>query len=294
MPAEPDAEPPGERPGTEPPGERPGTVPAPARVALVTGASGGIGRALAVGLAQAGLAVGLLGRDQARLDATLDAVRTAGGRGVAVPADVTSPEQVAAAVAAVEDDLGGVDLLVNNAGRIESSEVPVWEADPQEWWSVVETNLRGPFLLVRAVVPGMLECGGGRVVDLSSGAGAGDREVYSGYCASKAGLFRVAGSVHLAGFARGLRSFEVSPGVVRTAMTGAMATHAGRTEWTPPQRTVDLVAAVAAGRLDAWSGCYLRADLDTPASLERAAVSDRPADARRLGVQPYGDGDPLG
>src|SRR5690606_31109078 len=152
---------------------------APARTALVTGASRGIGRAIAVGLAAAGLDVALLARDADRLAgvaaeiAALGERDDAAGRAAVVTADVTDAGAVAAAVRAAEDALGGVDLLVNNAGRVDA-EVPLWEADPDEWWAIVETNVRGPFLLARAVVPGMLARGGGRVVDLNSGAGSHD------------------------------------------------------------------------------------------------------------------------
>jgi NAD(P)-dependent dehydrogenase (short-subunit alcohol dehydrogenase family) len=269
------------------------TSPAPARVALVTGANRGLGRAIAEGLAADGLAVGLLVRDADRAGPAADAVRAAGGAVAVAAADVTSYPAVEAAVAALEAALGPADLLVNNAGVIDPVEVPVWEADPDEWWRVVETDLRGPFHCVRAVVPGMVARGGGRVVDLSSGAGAEDRAIYSAYCAAKAGLMRVAGNLHLAGAVHGVRAFEISPGTVRTDMTAAMAMHAERTDWTDVADLVALVAAAARGDLDAWSGCFLRAGLDTPASLAAAAAGRGPS-ARRLGIHAYGPGDPVG
>jgi NAD(P)-dependent dehydrogenase (short-subunit alcohol dehydrogenase family) len=271
----------------------------PARVALVTGAGRGIGRHLALGLGRAGLSVGLLGRSAGPLEEVAAQLREAGGTAAVAVADVRRYADVERATAALEGDLGGIDLLVNNAGVVEPVEVPVWEADPEQWWQVVETDLRGPFHCVRAVVPGMLARGGGRVIDLNSGAGAADLEIYSAYCAAKAGLFRIGGNLHLAGFGRGLRSFEVSPGVVRTEMTSGMPLHAGRTEWTEPEVVIDLVVAIARGELDEWSGCYLRAGLDSPGALAAAASAARrrgglPPQARRLGVIPYGPGDSLG
>lgn len=270
-------------------------VPTPAaRTALVTGAGRGLGRAVAVGLAAAGVRVAVLGRSAQSLAGVLAELQDdalAGGGGVPVVADVRDFDAVQEAVAAAEARLGaGIDLLVNNAGVIESVEVPIWEADPQQWWDVVDTDLRGPFHCVRAVVPGMLERGGGRVVDLSSGAGAADRPIYSAYCAAKAGLFRLAGNLHLAGYSRGLRAFEISPGVVRTDMTAGMAMHADRTAWTPVEALVDLVLAVASGRLDAWSGRFLRAGVDDP---EQVAAQVPDGRARSLGVLPYGPDDPL-
>lgn len=267
--------------------------PPAARTALVTGASGGIGRDLSVGLARAGLAVALHGRSEQRLAATREAVEQVGGRCLVVPADVVDFAAVAAMVATVEGELGAVDLLVNNAGLIEDDELPMWEADPGKWRQVLEVDLLGPFHCVRAVVPGMLERGGGRVVDLNSGSGTRDTPVYSAYNAAKTGLFRIAGGLHVAGHGHGLRAFEVAPGVVRTEMTRGMAMHADRTDWTDPQDVVELVTAIAAGELDAWSGRFLRAgsdSLDLLRSVARRGLSD---EARTLRVLPWGDDDPL-
>lgn len=270
--------------------------PPPARVALVPGATGGIGRAVAAGLAGDGVSVGLLGRDRGRLDEvrrTVDA-EVAGARTAVAPADVTDLAAVRVAVAEVETALGPVDLLVDIAGRIESAEVPVWEADPDEWWGVVETDLRGPFHVVQAVVPGMLARGGGRVVHLSTGMAVRDGEIYSGYSAAKTGLVRLGGALHAAGYARGLRAFELMPGVVDTPMTRSMPVHADRTEWTAPAEVVGLLLAIARGGLDAWSGRVLRAGVDTVGRLAEVAASGLPAEARTLRLRPYGPDDPLG
>ncbi|HLT83664.1 MAG TPA: SDR family NAD(P)-dependent oxidoreductase [Phototrophicaceae bacterium] len=256
---------------------------AAARTALVTGASRGIGRALAVGLAQAGLDVALLARDARLLEGTAEEVRAAGVRAVALAADVTDGAAVEEAVARAEAELGRIDLLVNNAGVIDP-EVPLWEADPERWWSVVETNVRGPFLLARAVVPGMLERGGGRVVDINSGAGTRDGADATAYYVSKTALFRIGGALHEAGFDRGLRSFELAPGVVRTDMTASMRAHEGRSEWTEPADVVELVAALAGGGLDALSGCYVRVGADTPESLRELVARGLGPDERRLRV----------
>ena len=266
--------------------------PPAAGVALVTGAGSGIGRAVAEGLAAAGVAVGLLGRTPARLEETADVARTGGGRASVAPADVTDLGAVREAVSDVERDLGPVDLLVNNAGVIEADEVPLWAADPREWWDVVEANVRGAFHCVWAVVPGMIARGGGRVVDVNSGSGTRDMEVYSAYNVAKTALFRVGGGLHAAGHELGLRSFEISPGVVRTAMTRGMAVHTDRTEWTPPDRVVELVVAVARGELDAWSGRFLRAGVDDVERLHEVAPHLGPL-ARTLAVVPYGPDDPL-
>ncbi|SDD05100.1 Short-chain dehydrogenase [Geodermatophilus telluris] len=261
-------------------------------VALVTGASAGIGRHLAEGLAARGAAVAGLARGAERLRAAMDDVAAAtGARTLALPADVTDRAAVDAAVAEVAQVLGPVGLLVNNAGLIDAAEVPLWEADPEQWWAVVESQVRGPFLLARAVLPGMVAAGGGRVVDLASGISTRANPRYSAYSAGKTAQLRLTEAIDLAGAAHGVRAFDLAPGVVDTAMTRAMPMHAGRTEWTRPEDVVDLVVAIAAGELDQWSGRFVRAGVDDLATLRATTPS---GDARRLRLVPYGDTDPLG
>nr|WP_276610655.1 SDR family oxidoreductase [Kineococcus siccus] len=261
---------------------------------MVTGASRGIGRALVLGLADAGLAVGAVARDALALDELVDDVTDRGGRAVATALDVTDDAATHAGVRALAAELGGIDLLVNCAGRIEAQEVAPWEADLDEVRAVLELNVVGAFSLVRAAVPGMVARGGGRVVDLSSGAAHRDSGVNAAYGASKAALFRLGGTLAVAGAPHGVLAFEVSPGVVRTDMTLSMASHEGRTAWTDPADVVALVLAVARGELDAFSGRYVRAGVDTPASLRALAAAGLPARARRLDVVRYGGDDPLG
>ncbi|MGY1609208.1 SDR family NAD(P)-dependent oxidoreductase [Geodermatophilus sp. SYSU D00700] len=260
-------------------------------VALVTGASAGIGRYLAEGLAARGAAVAGLARGGDRLRTAMAEVAAAtGARTLAVPADVTDAAAVDAAVAQVTRELGPVGLLVNNAGLIDAAEVPLWEADPDQWWSVVESQVRGPFLVARAVLPGMLAAGGGRVVGLASGISTRANPHYSAYSAGKTAQVRITESIDLAGAPHGVRAFDLAPGVVDTAMTRAMPMHAGRTEWTRPEDVVDLVVAIAAGELDHWSGRFFRAGAD---ALDTLRATTPAGDARRLRLVPYGEGDPL-
>jgi NAD(P)-dependent dehydrogenase (short-subunit alcohol dehydrogenase family) len=261
-------------------------------VALVTGASAGIGRYLAQGFAERGATVAGLARSADRLTTAMDELaRTTGARTLAVAADVTDPEAVQAAVGRVADELGPVTLLVNNAGAIDAAEVPLWEADPDQWWQVVESQVRGPFLLSRAAVPGMISAGGGRVIGLGSGLGTRGSDVYSAYSAGKSGQMRVTEGIHLAGAAHGVRAFDLAPGVIDTEMTRAMPMHAGRTEWTRPEDVVALAVAIAAGELDQWSGRFLRAGADDLDTLRRITPEDA---ARQLRLRPYGPTDPIG
>lgn len=263
--------------------------------AIVTGASRGIGREIVLALTSAGAPVGLIARDRERIERLAADVRAAGGVAAWFSADVTDAATLATAMAKLSDELPSpVTLLVNNAGQIDL-EVPLWEADPAQWRSVIETNLVGSFNASRALIPLMLQHGGGRVVDMTSGAGANDWAVASAYTASKAGVFRNIGGIHEAGFDLGLRAFAVAPGVVKTDMTSRMRAHQGRTEFTPVSNTTDLIVAIHRGELDAWSGKYLRATTDSPASLAAyAAEHGAPSDSvRRLAITPLGDDDPM-
>src|SRR5205085_416863 len=124
-------------------------------VALVTGSGRGIGRAIAQGLAAAGVSVALLARSADQLDETVGLITAVGGRACAYPADVTQRDAVRRAIAAIERDLGPLDLLVNNAG-VSGPPGPAWGADPTEWRHCLEVNLLGPFNCCRLVLPGMV------------------------------------------------------------------------------------------------------------------------------------------
>ncbi len=167
-------------------------------------------------------------------------------------------------MAEVEDRLGSIDLLVANAG-IGSSEPPAWEMEPDAWWHVLEVNLLGPYLSTRAVIPGMLERGRGRIVITGSGASYLPGTKNSAYAASKAAVHRFAEVL-----ARQLEGripvFAISPGLVQTEMTeGSFPDDA---PWTPPECAPRLVRALASGRFDRLTGRYLHAEHDPPETLE--------------------------
>lgn len=240
------------------------------RVAVVTGASRGIGRFLAQALQEDGWVV---------------------ERGSSTVADVTDVDAVEAWIDDVLARRGHIDLLVNNAGVIDA-EVPLEDSDPDDWWSTIEVNVRGPYLVTRAVLPHLLDRGAGRIVNLNSGSGTKPSEVASAYNVSKTALGRITGSTHLSGQGRGVVAFDLAPGVVRTDLTKSMPRHDDRTEWTDPAAVVELFLALADGHLDAWSGRMVRAGADTVAALRAAAGTLRPSD-RTVGLLPYADDDPV-
>lgn len=251
------------------------------RVAVVTGASRGIGDHLVRALLGAGWTVVGLSRSGRAAE---------GAEGVAC--DVTDEAAVEAAVAGVLERHGRVDLLVNGAGLVEP-EVPLWEADAEQWWQVVVTNVRGPFLLTRAVVPHMIAGGGGRVVNLNSGAGTRERANLTAYCASKSALARLTGGVAAAGAPHGVHAFDLAPGVVETDMTHSMRMHDGRTEWTDPDDVAALLLALAEGELDGFSGRFVRAGADDLETLRRRSAEGLGEGERMLRLRPWGDDDPL-
>ncbi len=130
-------------------------------------------------------------------------------------------------------------------------------------------------------------------MNINSGAAHGVRPVYTGYTVGKGALARFTSQIDAQFRDRGVRAFDVSPGVVQTDMTAGMPMHTGRTEWTPPEKVVELVAAIGDGRLDDLGGRFFRAGVDTVESLldNRAAIID--ADARVLRLAPVGADDPV-
>jgi NAD(P)-dependent dehydrogenase (short-subunit alcohol dehydrogenase family) len=248
-----------------------------------------IGRALA----RDGYGVCLLARDGSLAGGVAHEIGSAGGLAMARSVDVTDEGAVSEAVGMVLSSWGRIDLLVNSAGLIEK-EVPLWDADVDQWWSVITTNVRGPFLMTRAVVPSMITAGGGRIININSGAGTAERADLSAYTASKSALSRITGSTHRAGWAQGIRAFDLAPGVVRTQMTLSMALHRGRTQWTDPEDVTDLALAMARGDLDVWSGRFVRAGVDTPETLAARGATGLDEAARTLRLRPWGSSDPLG
>jgi NAD(P)-dependent dehydrogenase (short-subunit alcohol dehydrogenase family) len=238
------------------------------------------------------MAVAGLARTEDRLRTAMDEIAAAtGARTLAVAADVTDRASVDAATARVAEELGPVDLLINNAGLIDEFEVPLWETDPDQWWDVVSSHIRGGYLLCRAVVPWMVLRNRGRIINIASGQSIRVNPEFSAYGVAKTGLMRITEALAAALDGTDVRAFDLSPGVVDTQMTRSMTMWRGFTDWTPPAKVVEMVAAIAAGELDEWSGRFLRVGADHPETLRGITPEDA---ARQLRLQPYGDDDPLG
>ncbi len=223
-------------------------------VALVTGGGRGIGANVARELAGAGMDVVVTGRTREQVEAVADEI---GGRSLV--GDVARQEDVERWFAG----FGELDLLVNNAG-ISGAQRLAWDEDPEAWWHVFEVNVLGTFLCCRAALPGMIERGSGRIVNVSSGASYLPIEagvaLGSAYGPSKAALSRFTEALDAQAREHGVRAFHISPGMVQTDMTAPV--FGDDAPWTPPELAPRLVRVLASGRADELGGRYIHAEHD--------------------------------
>jgi NAD(P)-dependent dehydrogenase (short-subunit alcohol dehydrogenase family) len=249
--------------------------------ALVIGGGRGIGRLLAERLAGAGYAVGLIARSADELAEARRLVEAAGGRAAAVAADVTDAEAAPDVLRHLEAELGPTELLVNNAGIL-GPMGPAWEVDLQPWWRTVEVNLFGAVVYTRLALASMAERGRGRIINITSQAGAFRWPIVSAYSVSKAATIKLTENLAVEARRHGVSMFSIHPGLLPIGLTeGAFgdAVHPGSYEagvyaWAQrelaegrgadPDRAIDQILRVASGRYDALSGRHLSVhdDLD--------------------------------
>lgn len=187
------------------------------KVALVTGGARGLGKVMATALAQAGASVALAARTLKVCEETAASIAQETGQRVsAFAADVTRAEEVSRLVAAVEADLGPVDILVNNAGT--NIRGPVEHFSEADWDTVVDTNLKGPFLCSRAIGPGMVRRGWGRVINLASVLAVIALPGRAPYCSSKAGVLGLTRVLALEWAGTGVTANAICPGAFGTEL----------------------------------------------------------------------------
>jgi 3-oxoacyl-[acyl-carrier protein] reductase len=241
------------------------------RVAVVTGASEGIGRVIAMNLVENGYQVAALARSTKKLN------ELAGQVGIhSFPLDVTDADAVSEATSRVEAEIGPVALLVNNAGIGGHAGVS-WEYPPDEWWRILEVNVLGSFLCSHALLPHMINRGSGRIVNLTSAAavfaipGDFDATINSAYMASKAAINRFTEALAAEARPHGVSVFAVSPGTVKTEMTrvGFAEDWDDPDLWSPPELVAELVAVIGTGALDGASGRYIHARNDDWRAMAR-------------------------
>jgi 3-oxoacyl-[acyl-carrier protein] reductase len=223
-------------------------APLAGRRALITGASKGIGRAIARRLAKSGAQLVLCARSEAGLREAASEITAAGGTALAVPCDVTQAAQVASAVEAACTAFGGIDLLVNNAGLV--ARVPLVDMTEAVYDQVLDVNLKGPYLFCRAVLPGMLARRFGRIVNIGSISSTLGTQRLTAYCASKWGLLGLTKAL-----AEELRGTGVS---VTSLLPGSVDTDMLRGSGFPPvlrpEQVAQLVFFILARAPEAMSG----------------------------------------
>jgi NAD(P)-dependent dehydrogenase (short-subunit alcohol dehydrogenase family) len=243
-------------------------------VALVTGGGRGIGRLLALALANAGAAVGLIARCAEQLAESVQLIEAAGGTAAAASADLADPEAAAAAVDRLRHQLGPVELLVNNAG-INGPVGPAWDVPEQDWWHTIEVNLRSVTLCSRLVLPEMVTRHRGRIVNLTSQAGVFRWPLASAYSVSKAAVIKFTENLAHETKRYGISVFSVHPGLLPIGLSEpALANTApadspqGRLEeWVRqelatgrgarPHQVAQLLLRIATGEADRFTGRHL-------------------------------------
>lgn len=245
------------------------------KTAVVTGASRGIGEAIARALAAAGAQVVLLARSQRALCAVADGIEAEGGKALVVPADVADKGSINAAFSSIHCAWGGVDILVNNAG-VQGPIGPLHAAEVEQWWQSVEINLKGCFLCSQQVLPHMMERRGGKIINLSGGGAVGPRPFFSAYGASKAAVVRLTETLAAEVSDYRIDVNAIAPGAVNTEMLKerlAAGERAGKAEieadrallengGTDPQRPAALAVYLSSSRSDGLSGRLLSAVWD--------------------------------
>lgn len=226
------------------------------KVVIVTGANRGIGAEAAKAFAAAGTRVALLARDPAQAQAVAEGMADA----VALRCDVADWASVQAAVQAVVDRWGRVDVMVNNAGVIDPIAM-LAEADPVEWGRSIDINLKGVFYGMKAVIPVMRAQGEGTILTVSSGAAVSAREGWSAYCAGKAGALMLTQAAQREEGPNGLRVLGLSPGTVATDMQrhikASGVNDISRLDWSvhiPPEWVGQALVWACGPAADGWLG----------------------------------------
>ncbi|WP_433502946.1 SDR family NAD(P)-dependent oxidoreductase [Pseudonocardia halophobica] len=245
----------------------------------MTGGTRGIGRAIVEGAVGRGARVSFLGRDAAAVDETEKLLTEAGGQVAGVAADVVDEVAVRAAVAAVAERLGPVDVLVNNAG-LNTSQGPLHEADLGEWWRDVSVNLLGSAVCAAAVLPSMIERRGGRIISMVSGTAGRATPHNSAYASAKAAVVRLSDSLAGEVAEHGIAVFALRPGTIATDMVARFAASPATRKYLgeqaaamrpgTPEKAVAATLFLAEGRGDALAGLWIDADEDLEDLVARA------------------------
>ncbi|WP_193173950.1 SDR family NAD(P)-dependent oxidoreductase [Nisaea nitritireducens] len=235
------------------------------KVALVTGASQGLGARFAETLAARGAAVAVAARQAAKLEELAERIGAAGGTAHAVAMDVTDPASVEAAIENVEAALGPLDVLVNNAGI--AVQKPFLEMSPEDYDQVLDTNLKGCFLVAQAAARQMKGSGGGSIINISSVLGTEVIGALSTYCASKGGLLQLNRAMALELSRYGIRVNAIAPGYIETPINSGFF----KTE--PGQKMVKTIPQRRLGQPEDLDGALLLLASDQGAYMTGSVVT---------------------
>ena len=209
------------------------------KVAIVTGASGGIGKAVAVTLASAGASVAIhYGHNKAAADETVNEIESLKGKAVAVSADMTKPEDVEKLFEFVDSKLGTVDILVNSAG-IDGHRQTLGDDSIDEWQKVISVNLFGPYYCSRMAVQRMIKKHSGVIINITSDHVKIPWAGYTAYCSAKAGLDMLTKTLAQETADKGIRVLSIAPGAIKTAINKSV--------WEDPKMLKDLDNKIAMG-----------------------------------------------
>lgn len=225
------------------------------QVALVTGASRGIGRATALVLAQAGASVILAARSADEINSLADEIKHHNGKALAIPTDVSDVAQVDYLLVLTLRAFGHIDILINNAALVQPLG-KVWETSPTAWQKLIAVNVIGPYLCARAVLPQMIERGSGRIINVSSGLAERNLEGASAYNVSKAALERFSGT---------LADEVKNTGVVVTTLRPGMVD-------TPMQAEIRRTPAHIFPKVSKWEQAYSEGRLHAPTEPAQAIL----------------------
>ncbi len=233
------------------------------QVAVVTGGSRGIGREIAVTLARHGAKVAVTARQTDKLAETVALIEEVGGEGLAIAMEVTDIDSVRAGFKQISETFGSIDLLVNNAG-IGAGSLPLWEQDIDEWWSVMDVNVRGVLNCSHTVLPEMVARQSGRIINIGSYAGIRPSPLTTAYSVSKAALMSLTDNFAAETKDHNISIFVISPGLVFTDMTRDVEAFQDLPEdaWTPIQKGAELCVVLASGQADKLTGRMIHARED--------------------------------
>ncbi len=239
------------------------------KVAFVTGGNGGLGLGMSVGLARAGASIVVASRNAEKTRGAVATIKETGASAIGVACDVTDAESIGAAVAEAAETCGGIDILINNSGT--SYRAQVEDIPDDEWDRVLDTNLKGVFMVSKAIYPEMKKRGGGKIINIGSMMSIFASEYASPYAASKGGVVQLTKACAIAWAKDGIQVNAILPGWIHTDMTGAFLkmyperealiadrTPAGR--WGQPHELAGTAVFLASASSDFVTGASIAVD----------------------------------